>query len=562
MMPRERGRSGPGQNDDWRRSTASQQGLRSYFATIRERIWLIVAVMAVTLGVAVVYLATADKVYKAEALLLVTPIGSEDLPGLGLIQESSDPTRDVETAARLVTKRDVAQRVIQDLGLDEDPDDLLNDVSAAPIAQSNIVAVTVEADDPDKAADLANGFATAVVEERTEQLHAQLDDLLERMQQAVESAGAAADELQLQIARLETLRAGPDPTLRLESPAAAASAPSSPRPKLTLVAALIGGLVLGGGGAFALNALDPRLRREDQLRDLFQIPILARIPTEMRARTSVRGERHFGVGPHRRFRRALSPGELSPITLEAYRTLRAMLSARRKGDEPSKSLLVTGPSPSEGKTTSAINLASSFAFAGNRVILIEADFRRPTVGAALNVKPRVGIGKVLLGEVSLEDALVPAPNFGDELRLLLVDRTDEWLPEVLSLPAAGALIEKAQQLADFVVIDSPPLTEVIDALPIAQQVDDVVLVVRLGSSRLVQLERLGDLLAQHGIRPAGFAVVGAGTSERESYYLSSRREMFAPETSGAGSGGTSEQQPARHAGSRSSSQRRTPSARG
>ena len=562
MTPRERGRSGPGQTDDWRRSSASQQGLRSYFATIQERIWLIVAVMAVTLGVAIVYLATADKVYEAEALLLVTPIGSEDLPGLGLIQESSDPTRDVETAARLVTKRDVAQRVAEDLELSDDPDDLLNDISAAPIAQSNIVAVTAEADDPEQAAQLANGFATAVIEERTEQLHTQLDDLLERLAQGVESAGASADELQLQIARLETLRAGPDPTLRLESAAAAPSSPSSPKPKLTLVAALIGGLVLGVGGAFALNALDPRLRREDQLRDLFQFPILARIPTEMRARTSVRGKRHFGVGPHRRFRRALSPGELSPITLEAYRTLRAMLSARRKGDEPSKSVLVTGPSPSEGKTTSAINLASSFALAGNRVILIEADFRRPTVGAALNVKPRVGIGKVLLGEVELEEALVPAPNFGDELRLLLVDRTDEWLPEVLSLPAAGALIEQAERVADFVVIDSPPLTEVIDALPIAQQVDDVVLVVRLGSSRLVQLERLGDLLAQHGIKPAGFAVVGAGTSERESYYLSSRRELFAPGTSPGSAERPSGQRPPRNAGSRSSSQRRTPSARG
>ena len=112
------------------------------------------------------------------------------------------------------------------------------------------------------------------------------------------------------------------------------------------------------------------------------------------------------------------------------------------------------------------------------------------------------------------------------------------------------------------MIDSPPLTEVIDALPIAQQVDDVVLVVRLGSSRLVQLERLGDLLAQHGIKPAGFAVVGAGTSERESYYLSSRRELFAPGTSPGSAERPSGQRPPRNAGSRSSSQRRTPSARG
>jgi capsular exopolysaccharide synthesis family protein len=574
MTPRERGRSGPGQTADWRRSNVANQGLRSYLTTLRERAGLIAAVVALTLGAAALYLLTADKVYEAEAGLLVTPVSSEDLPGLGLIQDSPDPTRDVETAAALITKRDVAVRVAQNLGLDEDPDDLLGQVEAEPVAQSNIVAVTAEADTPEAASDLANGFGEAVVEVRTEQLHEQLDGVIERLQERLDSgtAGSEQEELQAQVARLETLRAGPDPTLRLESPATAPDVAASPKPRLTIIAALLGGLVLGVGGAFALNALDPRLRREAQLGELFQVPILARIPTETRARTSVRGARQFGIGPHRRFRRALGPGELSPVTLEAYRTLRAMLGARRQQGDVSKSVLMTGPSPSEGKTTSAINLASSFALAGHKVILIEADFRRPTVGQALNVRPRVGIGKVLLGEIELEEALVPAPNFGDELRLLLVDRTDEWLPEVLSLPTAGALIEKAEQLADFVVIDSPPLTEVIDALPIAQQVDDVVLVVRLGSSKLVALERLGDLLAQHGIRPAGFAVVGVGTSDRESYYLSSRREMYkggdgsgapprASSSRNAGGSGKPRGSDAGARGSGSAPTRRTPSAR-
>lgn len=486
--------------------------------------------MAVTLGVAGIYLATASKVYEAEALLLVTPVSTDNLPGLGLIHDSTDPTRDVETAARLITGRDVAARVAGDLNTGESPDQLLDQVSAQPVAQSNLVAVTAEASSPELARDLANGFAEAVVTVRTEQLHAQLDDLIVRLEEQLTAGGAttaAGVDLSAQIAQLETLRAGADPTLRVESRATAPSSPVSPKPKLTLIAALLGGLLLGVGGAFALNALDPRLRREGQLRELFQVPILARIPTETRARTSVLGPRYFKVGPHRKFRKALGPSELSPATYEAYRTLRAVLNARREGGTGSRSILITGPSPSEGKTTTAINLASSFALAGQRVILIEADFRRPTVSPVLRAKPRTGIGKVLLGEVPLERALVPAPKFGDQLRLLLVDKTDEWLPEVLSLPAAGALLDEAKRLADIVIIDSPPLTEVIDALPLAQQVDDLVVIVRLGSSRLVQLERLGDLLAQHGIRPTGFAVVGVGVSEGESYYLSARRDLFA-----------------------------------
>jgi capsular exopolysaccharide synthesis family protein len=281
------------------------------------------------------------------------------------------------------------------------------------------------------------------------------------------------------------------------------------------------------GGAFALHTIDPRLRREEQLRELYRLPILARIPKETRAPTSTRGKRRFGIGPRRKRRRALAPGQLSPVTLEAYRSLRAMLGARTTVRGPkSRSILVTGPSPSEGKTTTAINLASSLALAGNRVILIEADFRRPTMGEAMGVRPSVGIGKVLLGSATLDEALVSAKPFGDSLRLLLVERANDWLPEVLSLPAAGALLEEAEALADYVVVDSPPLTEVIDALPIAQEVDDVVVVVRLGNSRLTQLERLADLLSQNGIRPAGFAVVGVGSSEKDTYYLSSQRARF------------------------------------
>jgi capsular exopolysaccharide synthesis family protein len=296
---------------------------------------------------------------------------------------------------------------------------------------------------------------------------------------------------------------------------------------LTIIAGIFGGLILGIGAAFASNALDPRLRREEQLRELYSLPILARVPKEKRAPTFTLGKRRLGIGPRERERRALPPGELSAATLESFRTLRTMLAAQRREDGNSRSILVTGPSPSEGKTTTAINLASSLALAGNRVILIEADFRRPTVGEALGVRARVGIGDVLLGNVALEDALVLAPPFGDNLCALLVDRADDWLAEVLSLPAAEALLEDAKRLADYVVLDSPPLTQVIDAMPLARQVDDVVLVCRLGSSNLTQLAHLGDLLDQNGIKPAGFVVVGGAAPEEASYYREAQRRRNA-----------------------------------
>lgn len=511
---------------EWRRPHLEASGLQRYVHTVRERLRMVLLTVLATALAAGTYLAIANETYEAEADLLVTPVASDEpvLTSLGLIRESNDPTRDVETAARLVTTRDVAQRVRGSLGLDRSATSLLEDVDAEPVAQSNIVAVTAQAGSATLARDIANAFATEVVADRREELRRQLDEQIPRLRQQLAVDGRVAEAAAEQLAQLESLRSSGDPTLRVETRAAAPSSPVAPRPVLTMAAGILAGLILGIGGAFAMHAVDPRLRREEQLRERYSIPVLARIPREKRARTAVaQRDRLLGIGPRRKRRRALAPGQLSPATSESYRTLRAMLSAARPDRPSARSVLVTGPSPSEGKTTTAINLASSLALAGNRVILIEADFRRPTVGEALGVRPRVGLGKVLIGRAGLEEALLPARPFGDNLRLLLVAEGDRWLAEALSLPTAAALLEEAERLADFVVIDSPPLTEVIDALPLAQRVGDVVLVVRLGYSNLGQLGRLGDLLAQNDIKPTGFVVVGVGSSEEESYYLASRR---------------------------------------
>ena len=516
----------------WRRPQTGISGLERYFRTLRERLGLIALVTLTTTLVAAGYLTVATDKYEAEADLLVIPAPRDDstLSGLPLIRESNDPTRDVQTASELVTSPNVALRVKRELGIDDSVNDLRKDVTAEPIAQSNIVAVRAQADSPELARDIANGFATGVVASRDEIVRGEAEELITRKREdlnAAEAAGENTDAISTQLAQLQTIQATGDPTMRVETRADAPEEPFSPRPTLTIVAGLIAGLILGVGGAFAMSSLDPRLRREEQLRELYSLPVLARVPKEKRAPTYTLGKRRFGIGPRERERRALPPGELSAATLESFRTLRTMLAAQRREDGNSRSILVTGPSPSEGKTTTAINLASSLALAGNRVILIEADFRRPTVGEALGVRARVGIGDVLLGNVALEDALVLAPPFGDNLCALLVDRADDWLAEVLSLPAAGALLEDAKRLADYVVLDSPPLTQVIDAMPLARQVDDVVIVTRLGSSNLTQLAHLGDLLEQNGIRPAGFVVVGGPGPEESSYYREAQRRRAA-----------------------------------
>jgi capsular exopolysaccharide synthesis family protein len=491
----------------WLRPPQEEQGLTRFVQTLRERGWIVLVAVLITTGVAIAYVATATKVYEASADLLVSPVagGSTTLASLGLISSSADPTRDVETAARLVTTNDVAERVQQDLGTQESPQELLDKVEAVPVAQSNIIAISARDESSKVAADLANSFAEQTVADRTKQLHDQIDSIIPALEARLEEApdSVAAGAIESQLARLETLRSGPDPTLRAETLADAPSDPVSPRPVLSIAGGILAGLVLGLAAAFAYQALDPRLRREEQLRRLYRLPILGRIPRE-------------SGSPHA----PLSPGRMSGVGIEAYRTLRGTLAASREESHPSegRTILVTGSSPSEGKTTTAVNIAASLAVAGKRVILIEADLRRPAIASTLGVQGKPGVVGVLIENIALEDALVQAPGRASEFQLLLADYEGGWITELFSLPSAREMINKAKQLADYVIIDSPPLTEVIDALPLARMVDDVLIVVRLGKSRLGSIHQLGELLAENGIKPVGFAVVGTSRPSRSGYH--------------------------------------------
>jgi Mrp family chromosome partitioning ATPase len=108
------------------------------------------------------------------------------------------------------------------------------------------------------------------------------------------------------------------------------------------------------------------------------------------------------------------------------------------------------------------------------------------------------------------------------------------MADQLFLPAAGHLVEDAKALADYVIVDSPPLAEVIDALPLAQQVDEVLVVVRLGRTQLTKLQNLGELLARSEIEPVGFAVVGVPDTGDGYYYANANTAPKGRSKTGSG----------------------------
>jgi Mrp family chromosome partitioning ATPase len=141
-----------------------------------------------------------------------------------------------------------------------------------------------------------------------------------------------------------------------------------------------------------------------------------------------------------------------------------------------------------------------------------------------------GTAGVLMGEISLKDALVPVTELSDNLDILLVEQSVPYLADGL-LASSDEIVEQGRALADFIIFDAPPVTEVSDALPLSQHVDDVLIVVRLGYSRTDQLVFLGEMLSRQGVRPSGLVVVSDDFAQGSGYYAptptsSSRRDKL------------------------------------
>ncbi len=477
--------------ESWLTPWFREHAIRRHWGALRKRWWLVALSVALTLIAAVLYLSSATKVYTAESELLVTPLNHNvsALAGLGLITASSDPTREPATVARMVKTSDIAQEVRARLGLHRGLASLLSGVTAQPLQQGNIVSIRANAEDPVLARQLADAFAAAVVASRTAHLHAVISQALPGL--AANARGLPPDDPQVsQLAELQVLRQTPDPTVQILTRAQTPTSPTSPRPLLSLALALLGGGVLGAFGAFALYIFDPRLRDEETLRDRYRLPILARVPVGFKTAERI------GFAAHGR---ALS------VAHESFRGLVGRLVASQLRTD-GQTVVVSGVSGHEGATTTAIGLSRALANAGHTVILVDANLLHPTVGAMLEERPERGLEDVLTGDVSLSEALVRAmPG----VQLLLPIRADRpFARDMLSAREVAHIMTEAADVAEWIVIDAPPVTLAADVLPFATVADHVVVVTRLNHTMLSDLTRLSDVYLQQDIEPAGFVVVG------------------------------------------------------
>jgi capsular exopolysaccharide synthesis family protein len=486
-----------------------EQGTVRYLQAIRAHPFLIAFIVVVALGASTLYSLTATKRYEASSDVLVTPIAASDetFVGFSLLREGIEQARSVVTAARIVSSPEIVERVDEELGLGGS--NAFIDVE--PLGQSNIVTITATAPDPEQAAEIANAYATATVEERTAQFQRELRNRISELTQRLDAIpdperDFEAVAIQQRLAGLNSLVGADDPTLRILSEAVPPGSPVWPRPILSFAVALLGALLLGCGAAIALELANPRVSREDELLLTHRLPILARVP-----RISLRLLRKYQL------RRAPLPAS----ALKAYRTLSANLATAGEDMKPPETILVTSSQPGEGKTLTAVNLALALATAGRSVVLVDGDLHRPMVATMLGVTGhRDGFARLLTGSGRVASALVPSPTHGDRLKLLLSSPEQAYLTRTLDTETAQAVIAKLKEQADVVVIDSPPLPEVAEAVALADAVDVVLIAVRLGHTRRDRLDELRRMLALRGVSPLGFVVTTREryTQHADDYY--------------------------------------------
>jgi capsular exopolysaccharide synthesis family protein len=481
-----------------------------YLEALRQHWLLIVVVVVVGVASAGVYSALVPKRYKANADILVTPVSPSDasLLGFNLLRDSGDPSRSVLTAARLIETPQVADAVRARLRLAMSRRALLDAVAVKPVGQANIVSIVAKASTAEQAARIANAFAAEVIRERAalfqDQLRQRLVQLRRRLGEIADQPGDAreAAAIREQLATLSPLVGEADPTLHVAGRAVPPYTAFSPRPVLSITIALFASLLLGLGAALGLEVLNPRVTREDELLFSHRLPVLARVPRMPRKQV---------------YDYLAGRGELSGEAWDAYRTLRANLAtAGPAGDFP-RTILIASAIRGEGKTMTTVNLAITLATAGATVIAVDGDLRRPMLGTVFGIASRGnGFADVFMKEAPLEHALVPSSRPG--IRLVLSSPDDPHLVDLLDLRRIRHGLERLTRTADVVVIDSPALTEVGDALTLAEAVEAVLIVTRLGHTRRDELSELRRMLAYRNVAPTGFIVTNRGPRRVGDYY--------------------------------------------
>jgi succinoglycan biosynthesis transport protein ExoP len=484
--------------------------VRDFARVLREQWWIILLCLALTTFAAAAYTSTLEKEYETSARLLLQ---SDNLSSTiaGTTFGGVDPTRQSATDAQLAGSPAVAGRVRSALkgGLGN------ASVTASANTDSNILTITVRDTDPARAARVANEFGRQFIVFRRDTTRQRYERALRTVETRLAQTRKKTPDyttLRAQAKQLRLLVSLQTGDAQLVQPAVRPADPVEPKPARNIALGVIVGLLLGLALAFLRDRLDRRVKNEDQIEVLFPgVPVIGLVPEPRRGRAS------------------------KLMTAEGYHTLQANLGLIGR-ERPLKSILVTSADPGEGKSSVALNLGLAMVGRGDDVVVLDADLRRPALTDRVEADRRVGVSSILTGAGTLETSiqqreLTPSRNgkgpsvaLAGTLPIVPAGPAPSNVQLLVSDRALGALLEESRRQPATVIFDGPPLGSFSDMLPLAKEVDAVIVVVRLYHSRTNQLKRFVAQLSNASIEPVGVVVLGAGSAPTRYYadYLGKR----------------------------------------
>ena len=439
--------------------------LKDYWTTIRHRWRVVVLCLLASLAAAAFLTWQSTPQYSSSATLFVSTSESDSSAAY---QGGLFAAQRMASYADLVQKRQFAERVNEELGGELDPDQLRGQVEAQVVPETVNLVITATDPDPAVARDVAQAYAEA------------LSDLVADLETPQGQSNALIKASIVDNARIS-------------------DTPVSPQPLRNLGLAAVLGLLLGIGLAVARELLDTSISSADDVGAVTPSPILGHINSDSSA---VRQPPHLAV-------KAATPWA------EAFRVLRTNMQYVEV-DHDQKVFVVTSALPAEGKSTTALNLAVTMAMAKRRVVLIEADLRRPQIGTRLGLDDAIGTTSVLIGRVPLEDALQDYESTG--LKVLASGPIPPNPSELLQSVAMEKLLQDLREQFDVVVVDAPPLLPVTDAALLATQADGAIVVVRHGKTTRDQLGHALERLDAVDAKTLGIVVNLAPTKKANSAY--------------------------------------------
>jgi capsular exopolysaccharide synthesis family protein len=502
------------------------------------RWWWLIALSTGIAGVAS-YVASAQQpnIYQTSTTLMV-----------GQVIRKANPTGQdfytvellAESYAQIAVRQPILQAAVESLGLNMGWQDLQWRVYAAPIPNTQLLAITVKDNSPERAVAIADEIAYQLIlqspsspenkdrQQRMQFVQGQLNDLEARIELAqtrvkelegeLQTAFSARQiqDLQSEISNLEALinnwqanysdllsflQGDDSPNyLTLIEPAQLPTVPVSPNVKMNVALAAAVGFALALGAALLLEYIDDTVKLQEDLSATLGITALGTIE-RMQGR-DYKGKLITSHSPY------------SPVS-EAYRLVRTNLQFMAV-DKPAKTILVSSASPGEGKSITAANLGVTMAQSGLNTLIVDADLRRPMTHKIFQVPNPTGLTDLLRS---------PTLEVGDYLRSTGVENlriiTSGPLPpnsaELLGSQRMAELIQHVEEIADVVIFDSPPVLAVTDAIILSQRVNGVVLVVEVGRTRRDVVRQAVSQLKQVGANMLG-CVLNRASARSSGYY--------------------------------------------